>query len=344
MPQRSRELQRLRCDNGSNSRHPSCSYFRSQTVSFGTSASTPRERTQEVSRQQNLALPRRDTERPANPQKAAIPPMHMQVETAQMQESRAGPRARHQRQREILYPPVAPPMGGRADRGLNCAMGLARQFEAISREPTMPKQQTHLPVVRQWLQSLGVLSAISISRDEAEMKLAAFTPMLMQRFPDAAFTTESLEHVARCCNKGFPNYGELADCLSEWWLANRPMPPALPPPDLPWRQPDAPQREPPTPEECAAVHTIVQEITARLRAHSVYTPGVSRPLPDEPCAVMPRYLPPELLDRLNPLPNGRKRTDAAQLSAPVAKHSETAQADAPGAAGAATSGTTGGAA
>ena len=170
----------------------------------------------------------------------------------------------------------------------------------------MAKQTTHLPVVRQWCQSLGVLSAVSISRQEAEMKLAAYVPLLFDRFPDAAFTTASLEHVAARAVKGFPTYGELAAWLSEWWSAHRPALPALPPPDIP------PPRPPPTPEEVAYVHQRVAECVAAMRSSAIDADTVGRSL-DEALTFRPRprYLTPEQLDRINPLPNGRKRSDAA---------------------------------
>ena len=157
----------------------------------------------------------------------------------------------------------------------------------------MPKQTTHVGVVRQWCQSLGILSAVSISRAEAEMKLAAYVPLLLDRFPDAAFTTASLEHVAARAVKGFPTYGELAAWLAEWWRENRPKPPALPPPE-PIRQ-----RDEPTPEEIEHVARVAAEAVAALRS-SVQPVEDRRP----PGA---RYLTPEQLDRVNPLPNGAKR-------------------------------------
>lgn len=91
----------------------------------------------------------------------------------------------------------------------------------------MQIKATHVPVVRQWCQSLGVLSAVSISRQESEMKLAAYVPLLVDRFPDAAFTQASLEHCARNAVKGFPTYGELAAWLSDWWRERRPPVPAI---------------------------------------------------------------------------------------------------------------------
>jgi hypothetical protein len=142
------------------------------------------------------------------------------------------------------------------------------------------------------LQSLAVLCAITMSRDEAEMRLAAFLPLLMDRFPDGAFTQASLEHCATRCAKGFPTYAELAGYLSEWWKANRPTPPALPPPPIR-------QRPPPTPEEIAHVEQVTRETIAALRSSA--QPVVEYRHPG------PRHATPEQLDRLNPLPGGRKR-------------------------------------
>ena len=168
----------------------------------------------------------------------------------------------------------------------------------------MPKQATHLPVVRQWCLSLAVLTAVSISRQEAEMKLAAYVPMLMDRFPDGAFTTESLEHVARQCVKGFPTYPELALHLSDWWRPYRPVL-ALPAP------PPPPPRQPPTPEEIEHVKRLTREVVAALRSSAAEADAQSRRL-DAAISHRPRtaYASPALLDRINPLPNGRKRTDA----------------------------------
>lgn len=162
---------------------------------------------------------------------------------------------------------------------------------------------THVRVVRQWCQSLGVLTAVSISRPEAEMKLAAYVPLLQDRFPDGAFTADSLEHVARHCIKGFPTYAELAGYLSDWWRDNRPRPTALPPP------PPPPKREPPTPEEIEYVHARVVEVVRAL--------GPTRYADQDYAPAKPRHLTPEQLDQLNPLPNGRKRTDAQQATVTV---------------------------
>ena len=165
----------------------------------------------------------------------------------------------------------------------------------------MPKQRTHIRVVREWCQSLGVLTAVSITRQEAEMKLAAYVPLLFDRFPDGAFTTASLEHVARQCVKGFPTYPELAGYLSDWWRAHRPAPPALPAP------PPTPRRPDPTPEEIAHVRQCVETIVANM--HSPWSEPREAPAP------IARHLSPAQLDLVNPLPNGRKRTDGLTANA-----------------------------
>lgn len=165
----------------------------------------------------------------------------------------------------------------------------------------MRTQTTHIRVVREWLTSLAILAAVSMSRNEAEMKLAAYVPMLLDRFPDAAFTSASLEHVARRAVKGFPTYGELAEWLGEHWKETRPPFPAIAPPPAP------PPRPEPTPEEIEHVRACVAEITAALRVSAIDKATQGRPLPAGPVPPTPRYLPPDTLDRINPLPNGRKR-------------------------------------
>jgi len=129
------------------------------------------------------------------------------------------------------------------------------------------------------------------------MKLAAYVPMLTQRFPEAAFTAESLEHVAARAVKGFPTYGELAEWLGEWWQPRRPPLVAIQPPDIPPRRPDA------TDQERAYVTARMAEITDILSAGRTAT---ARGL--QPQTALP--LSPGVLDALNPLPNGRKRVMA----------------------------------
>ena len=114
--------------------------------------------------------------------------------------------------------------------------------------------------MRQWLQSLGVLSVVKISRDEAEMKLAAYVPLLVHRFPPDAFTAASLESVAARAVKGFPTYGELTAWLAEWWRASRPLPTMIAAPTAR----SEPPRPPPSPEEQAQVHRAVHRMLAAL--------------------------------------------------------------------------------
>jgi hypothetical protein len=167
----------------------------------------------------------------------------------------------------------------------------------------MPPQPDHARTVRQWCQSLGILSAVSISRAEAEMKLAAYVPLLLDRYPVAAFTPASLEHVAGRAIKGFPTYAELTGWLSEWWRDNRPAPLALPAPE------PAPllTRDPPTPEMVEHVRRVAAETIAALRASAIARDTIGRSLDAGRLEPRPRYLTPEQLDQHNPLPNGRKR-------------------------------------
>jgi hypothetical protein len=121
--------------------------------------------------------------------------------------------------------------------------------------------QSHAPKVREWLTSLGILSAVSMSRQEAELKLAAFVPLLMREYPDAAFTSDSLAHVARQCQY-FPTYYEVCQHLGAWWRDHKPLPPALPAPDP---LPPRPQK---SPEELEYIHRLVEGLAALLRPTS----------------------------------------------------------------------------
>jgi hypothetical protein len=154
--------------------------------------------------------------------------------------------------------------------------------------------------VREWTIALGILTAGNMSRADAEMKLRAYVPLLQDNFPPAAFTQDSLHHVARQC-KWFPSYAEVVEHLGGWWKEHRPPFPALPAPEPP------PPRPEPTPEEIAYVQARVAEITAALRVSAIDKATQGRPLPTGPVPPTPRYLPPDVLDRINPLPNGRKR-------------------------------------
>ena len=128
------------------------------------------------------------------------------------------------------------------------------------------------------------------------MRLAAYVPLLMDRFPDGAFTTASLEHCARHAVKGFPTYGELAAWLSDWWRDHRPLPPLL---EKPKEAPPLEPRVPPTEEEVAYVHSCVQQIVGAMRSPLSERNDDARP--------RPAYLSPGQLDIVNPLPNGVKR-------------------------------------
>jgi hypothetical protein len=163
----------------------------------------------------------------------------------------------------------------------------------------MPDPSSHLPVVREWLVSLGVLCAISASRREAEMKLAAFAPLLVREFPTAAFTSDSLSHVAAANPRGFPSYGELVTALREWWHPRRPLPPALPPPAV-----APPHAATATPEEREYIRALVEDMTARVRARADDTVTAAP-------VVGARHLSPGQLDAINPLPNGRLRVAGA---------------------------------
>lgn len=160
--------------------------------------------------------------------------------------------------------------------------------------------------VRKWVIALGVLTAGNMTRAEAEMKLRAYVPLLQDRFPPAAFTQASLEAVASQC-RFFPAYGDVVTYLAAWWFEHRPPLPQLPPP------PREPERPPPTPEEIAAVHARVCEVVASLHASPLYAEQQPQRLDDEATTtfIRPRYLTPDQLDQVNPLPNGRKRSHAA---------------------------------
>ena len=124
-------------------------------------------------------------------------------------------------------------------------------------------------IVRRWLVSLGRLTAVKTTSDEAAEFVDTRTPMLAMRFSDGAFTATSLEAVAAQC-KYLPTYGELAEMLSRWWRTNRPMPVAISPPE-PIRQ-----RAEPTPEERAEVKRLADEAIAALRS-SEQPPEHQRP-------------------------------------------------------------------
>ena len=125
--------------------------------------------------------------------------------------------------------------------------------------------------------------------------IAVYAAMLASRFPDDAFTPASLEHVAAQATRGFPTYAELTGYLTTWWRDTRTI--------LAIAAPREPDQAEPSDDERAAVaaraaqcRTILTQVSKKLRA------------PDASPRPIHKYLTPEQLDRVNPLPNGTKRT------------------------------------
>jgi hypothetical protein len=153
-------------------------------------------------------------------------------------------------------------------------------------------------IVREWTIALGVLTSSGrMTADDAELKLKAYVPLLVENFPPAAFTQASLHHVAAKC-KWFPSYAEVITHLRAWWREHRPITNALP---APLHNGPEPDRPPPTEEERDYVRRRVAEIAALLSGGAA--DHALRPVRDPG----PRYLTPVQLDAVNPLPNGRKR-------------------------------------
>ena len=153
-------------------------------------------------------------------------------------------------------------------------------------------KRTPVGIVREWTIALGILTAGQMTRAEAEMKLRAYVPLLVDQFPVGAFTQDSLHHVAAQC-KWFPSYAEVIEHLRGWWQQHRPMPPALPAP------PPIRQRGEPTEAEREHVTRVAAEAVAALRSSA--QPEADRR------TFGARHLTPAQLDVLNPLPEGRKR-------------------------------------
>jgi hypothetical protein len=91
---------------------------------------------------------------------------------------------------------------------------------------------------QQWTAMLAKLTA-PMSAPVAAKALADMLPLL-EDFPDAAFSLESLEHVAGQCQR-VPTYAELRQFLGEWWRTHRPPEPALPAPRQDNREEEARQ-------------------------------------------------------------------------------------------------------
>lgn len=179
------------------------------------------------------------------------------------------------------------------------------------------RQEVHVPVIRKWCVSLGILTSISISREEAEMKLAVYLPMLMNDFTDAAFTQDSLNHVVKQCVKGFPTYPELYGYLREWWQINRPQAPRITVEGsslaaaqreqerLARESWDNPQAIAESVNNCAGNRTFLKMLASAVQLyapqHRHLVPiedekiDVGSPPRDERAPVQPRYLTPEQL-------------------------------------------------
>ena len=89
--------------------------------------------------------------------------------------------------------------------------------------------QTDFQIIVEWLRSLGVLCAGSMSADEARTRCGAYADMIQTEFPVAAFNRATLQAVAARA-KFFPAYGELVAALREVWRDLTPQRTALPPP------------------------------------------------------------------------------------------------------------------
>jgi hypothetical protein len=138
--------------------------------------------------------------------------------------------------------------------------------------------QTDFQTITQWLRSLGVLCAGTMTAEDAKMRCAAYADLVSAEFPVTAFTRKSLEHVASKC-KFFPSYGELVQHLGEIWRENLPahvrLGGSLDVPSL-----AAPKYEP-SEDEVADVRAKVDAFKAEMAA---------KPSPIGEAKIKPRYL------------------------------------------------------
>jgi hypothetical protein len=81
-----------------------------------------------------------------------------------------------------------------------------------------------------------------------------------------------------------------------------------------WQVEPEPRRDP-TPEEREHVSRVSREAIAAMRAGPLFHAPGDNDLGAPPTPPTPRHLDAATLDRINPLPNGRKRTDAATATA-----------------------------
>lgn len=110
----------------------------------------------------------------------------------------------------------------------------------------------------QWIAMLAKLTS-PMESTQAAQAFNAYLPMLAD-YPDAAFTSASLDYVASECQGSVPNYGDVRRHLGNWWKRNRPEAPELPPHSEP-----LPALR--TPEEAARARLVVAETVAALEHH-----------------------------------------------------------------------------
>lgn len=125
--------------------------------------------------------------------------------------------------------------------------------------------------VRQWLGDLGVLIASAMTVDEARAKLAAYTSLLTEDYPRAAFTRRTLATAGRRF-KYFPTFGELCDFLDDTRGDLRVKVGRV----QALAKPQQPPRNEPDPE---CVRPRTEEEIARVRA---YCASIGIPAPDAP--------------------------------------------------------------
>lgn len=69
--------------------------------------------------------------------------------------------------------------------------------------------------VRRWLADLGILVAGTMGVEEARAKLAAYSRLLADDYPVAAFSQRTLAAAGRRFNTYFPTFGKVAEFLDE---------------------------------------------------------------------------------------------------------------------------------
>lgn len=132
----------------------------------------------------------------------------------------------------------------------------------------------------EWFKILAVL-AYPAAPEKAEIAFVAFIPWFKD-LPDAAFTSESIDHVITSPRKmAIPSYDEVRKPLAAWWRDNRAAEVRLASdyPQLPGPTPE--EKRAPTDIEKAAVANMVEAFKAyqTRRSSAVNLPEHSRPKP-----------------------------------------------------------------